>query len=67
MRSPRGLADGIAHIGRGQKGNLHFPFGAKDAPTDIYYYLKYLLPKTPTTQTPDEELLMQCDPDLNHM
>lgn len=30
-----GLADGIAHKSRGQKGNLHFPFGAKKAPTPL--------------------------------
>lgn len=33
VRSPRGLADGIAHKSRGQKGKLPFPFGAENAPT----------------------------------
>jgi len=35
VRSPRGLADGIAHKNRGQKGKIPFPFGAKNAPTPL--------------------------------
>ena len=35
VRSPRGLADGIAHKSRGQKGKIPFPFGAKNALTPL--------------------------------
>jgi len=35
VHSPMGLADGIAHKSRGQKGKIPFPFGAKNAPTPL--------------------------------
>ena len=35
VRSPRGLADGIAHKSREQKGKIPFPFGAKKALTPL--------------------------------
>ena len=44
VRSPRGLADGIAHIKHGQQGKIHFPYGTKNVPT-LLCNLRAVLPR----------------------